>query len=418
MSVEDWAEIRRLHRAERVPIKVIARSLGLSKNTVRKALRDEGPPSYQRAPTGSLVDVVEPRIRELLQVTPTMPATVIAERIGWDHSIRVLRSRVSELRPVYLPPDPASRTTYEPGELAQFDFWFPPIELPVGHGQSRTAKRLPVMTMCSGYSRWTGAVLIPCREAEDLYAGWWHLLEQLGAVPRTLVWDGEGAVGRWRARQPQLTLECQAFRGVLGARVYICKPADPEAKGMLERFHDYLERSFLPGRTFTSPEDFNTQLSQFVAKANKRRMRVLGCAPADRIAADKEAMMALPPVPPQVGWRKSLRLPRDHYVRLDSNDYSVHPGVIGRRIEVLADLDRVQVFCAGKIVADHERVWAWHQTITDPEHRQAANMLRHNRIGALPPIEGPDGHPGVEQRSLSDYDTALGIDLGEGGFAS
>lgn len=407
--MEDWAEIRRLHRAERVPIKVIARSLGISKNTVRKALRDEGPPSYQRAPTGSLVDVVEPRIRELLQVTPTMPATVIAERIGWDHSIRVLRSRVSELRPVYLPPDPASRTTYEPGELAQFDFWFPPIELPVGHGQSRTAKRLPVMTMCSGYSRWTGAVLIPCREAEDLYAGWWHLLEQLGAVPRTLVWDGEGAVGRWRARQPQLTLECQAFRGVLGARVYICKPADPEAKGMLERFHDYLERSFLPGRTFTSPEDFNTQLSQFVAKANKRRMRVLGCAPADRIAADKEAMMALPPVPPQVGWRKSLRLPRDHYVRLDSNDYSVHPGVVGRRIEVHADLDRVWVSCDGAVVADHARVWAQHQTITDVEHSVAAKLLRRGRGDLLQPV--PDAVTGeqVEIRSLGTYDRVLGL---------
>lgn len=78
----------------------------------------------------------------------------------------------------------------------------------------------------------------------------------------------------------------------------------------------------------------------------------------------------------------------------------------------------MQVFCAGKIVADHERVWAWHQRITDPEHRQAANMLRHNRIGALQATDGPDGHPGVEQRSLSDYDTALGIDLSEGGFAS
>jgi transposase len=52
LSVEDWAEIRRLHRAERVPIKVIARSLGISKNTVRKALRDEGPPKYERAPAG------------------------------------------------------------------------------------------------------------------------------------------------------------------------------------------------------------------------------------------------------------------------------------------------------------------------------------------------------------------------------
>ena len=409
MSVEDWAEIRRLHRAEGLPIKLIARTLNISRNTVRAALASDTAPKYSRPAKGSVVDAFEPQIRALLREYPTMPATVIAERIGWDHSIRVLRSRVSELRPVYLPPDPASRTTYEPGELAQFDFWFPPIELPVGHGQSRTAKRLPVMTMCSGYSRWTGAVLIPCREAEDLYAGWWHLLEQLGAVPRTLVWDGEGAVGRWRARQPQLTLECQAFRGVLGARVYICKPADPEAKGMLERFHDYLERSFLPGRTFTSPEDFNTQLSQFVAKANKRRMRVLGCAPADRIAADKEAMMALPPVPPQVGWRKSLRLPRDHYVRLDSNDYSVHPGVVGRRIEVHADLDRVWVTCDGAVVADHARVWAQHQTITDVEHSVAAKLLRRGRGDLLQPV--PDAVTGeqVEIRSLGTYDRVLGL---------
>jgi hypothetical protein len=93
-------------------------------------------------------------------------------------------------------------------------------------------------------------------------------------------------------------------------------------------------------------------------------------------------MLALPPVPPQVGWRNATRLARDHYIRLDSNDYSVHPGVIGWRIEVIADLDRMKVFCDGKTVADHERVWAWHQTITDPEHRRAVNMLRHNRIGA------------------------------------
>jgi hypothetical protein len=103
---------------------------------------------------------------------------------------------------------------------------------------------------------------------------------------------------------------------------------------------------------------------------------------------------------------------------LDSNDYSVHPGVIGRRIEVTADLDRVQVFCDGKTVADHERVWAWHQTITDPEHREAANMLRYNRIGALRPVREHDERVMVEQRCLSDYDAALGIDLGEGGLVS
>ncbi len=83
LDVEDWAEIRRLHRSERVPIKVIARTLGISKNTVKAALRSDGPPRYGRAPIGSVVDEVEPRIRALLQTYPTMPATVIAERIGW-----------------------------------------------------------------------------------------------------------------------------------------------------------------------------------------------------------------------------------------------------------------------------------------------------------------------------------------------
>ena len=90
LSVEDWAEIRRLHRAERLPIKVIARVLGISRNTVKAALASDGPPKYERPPRGSIVDEVEPRIRELLQAYPTMPATVIAERIGWTRSIRVL----------------------------------------------------------------------------------------------------------------------------------------------------------------------------------------------------------------------------------------------------------------------------------------------------------------------------------------
>jgi hypothetical protein len=111
LHVEDWAEIRRLHRAERMPIKAIARVMGCLKNTVRAAVRSSGPPSYRRPAPGSVVDAVEPRIRELLQAWPTMRATVIGERVGWTHSIRTLRTRVSELRPVYLPPDPASGTT-------------------------------------------------------------------------------------------------------------------------------------------------------------------------------------------------------------------------------------------------------------------------------------------------------------------
>jgi transposase len=112
------------------------------------------------------------------------------------------------------------------------------IELPVGFGQRRTAKQLPVLTMVSGYSRWLSARLVPSRAAEDLFAGWWAHLEALGGVPRLLVWDGEGAVGKYRPRESLLTAQCQAFRGTVASRVYVCKPADPEAKGLIERAHD------------------------------------------------------------------------------------------------------------------------------------------------------------------------------------
>ena len=80
--MENWAEIRRLHRSEGMPIKVIARVMGISKNTVKAALASAGPPAYRRGLAGSIVDPVEPAIRELLRAYPLMPATVIAERIG------------------------------------------------------------------------------------------------------------------------------------------------------------------------------------------------------------------------------------------------------------------------------------------------------------------------------------------------
>src|SRR5262249_24947753 len=135
ITVEDWAEIRRLYLAEQMPIKAVARRLGLSRNTVRNAVRSVQPPKYVRAPKGSIVDVVEAQVRALLKEFPDMPATVIAERIGWTRSITVLKQRVRELRPVYSPVDPASRTSYGPGERAQCDLWFPPAPVPLGFGQ-------------------------------------------------------------------------------------------------------------------------------------------------------------------------------------------------------------------------------------------------------------------------------------------
>ncbi len=413
IKLEDWAEIRRLHRAEGVPIKEIARRLGVARNTVRRALASDTAPRYVRAVKGSIVDGVEPQIRALLREYPTMPATVIAERIGWTRSITVLKDRVRAIRPEYRGVDPVDRLVHEPGATTQCDLWFPQPRIPVGGGQRAL---LPVLVMTLAYSRFISARMIPGRAGGDILAGMWALIRGLGAVTKRLVWDRESAIGGTGAPSPAAA----AFAGTLATRIVLAPPRDPEFKGMVERHNGYLETSFLPGRTFTGPEDFNAQLAEWLPRANQRLVRSLAAAsgsgaggrPAEHVATDLAAMTALPPVAPSVGWRHRVRLGREYYIRLDTCDYSVDPAVIGRFVDVHADLERVRVSCEGRVVADHPRSWARRVVVTDPAHVAAAARLRtayqHERAARATVRRHNDGHH-VPLRALPDYDALFGV---------
>lgn len=395
INVEDWAEIRRLNRAEGLGVKAIARRLGVARNTVRTALRSDGPPRYERSGRGSAVDAVEPAVRELLGEFPEMPASVIAERVGWERGMTVLRDRVAELRPLFRPPDPCQRTWYRPGELAQFDLWQPDVEIPVGFGQ--TAKGWVVVGV-AGFSRLIGAWMVPSRAAHDVLSGMLGVLTQMGAVPRQVVWDQEGCIGRWRQGRQTLTVEFQAFRGVLGVGVVLCAPADPEAKGLVERANGYFETSFLPGRRFDDVADFNRQLVGWLGRANHRIHETTRVRPSEAILEDRGAMMPFPPVLPDPSWRFTTRLPRDHYIRVDANDYSVNPRYVGRRVGVRVTLEEVVVTCEGTEVARHRRCLAHHQSLLDPHHARVLRAMRAEARVAAPIATD------VEERDLTVYD--------------
>ncbi|GHC90973.1 transposase [Streptomyces flavofungini] len=324
----------------------------------------------------------------------------------------VLKERVRELRPAYVPVDPVSRTTYQPGELAQCDLWFPEADVPLGYGQTG---RPPVLVMVSGYSRVIAARMLPSRTTGDLIDGHWRLLSAWGAVPKTLVWDNEAGVGRGK-----LTAEFAAFAGLLATKIHLCRPRDPEAKGLVERANGYLETSFLPGRTFSGPGDFNTQLATWLTVANRRLHRTLQARPIERWEADRAGMLALPPVDPPAWWRMQTRIGRDHYVRVDTNDYSVHPDAIGRTVTVLTDNDEVIALApGGVIVARHPRCWARHQTITDPDHAKAGKTMRgqlhHQQAARRAPTQDASGPlVEVEQRELGSYDRLFTVIEGGG----
>ncbi|WP_146066057.1 IS21 family transposase [Cryobacterium sp. Y82] len=402
ITVEDWALVRRLHLSEGVSQREIARQLGIARDTVARAIVSDKPPKYDRPDRPSGMRDLEPRLRHLLAEYPKMPATVIAERLKWTGSITWLRETVARLRPEYAPADPADRLQYRAGDQTQCDLWFPPVKIPLGADQFGSP---PVLVMVAGFSRTICAVMLPSRTTPDLLAGMWHLLlTQLLAVPRRLIWDNEAGIGRGN----HFAAGVSAFVGMLATKIVQLKPFDPESKGIVERANQYLETSFLPGRTFVSSADFNEQLAHWLSsKANHRTVRSLGCKPVDLITQDRAAMLPLPPVAPVVGFFSRVRLPRDYYVRVAGNDYSVDPTGIGRMVDVSADLAQVIVKLDDKIVACHQRVWSTAQTITDPAHVTQAARLRHAfQHPAAATTTESDMH-----RDLADYDTAFGVDF-------
>jgi transposase len=397
ISVEDWALIRRLV-ADGVPRRRVARQLGIGRATVDRALASDRPPKYERPPVATSFAPFEARVRELLSDTPDMPATVIAERVDWPGSITWFRDNVRLLRPDYRRVDPADRLIWEPGDAGQCDLWFPPKRIPLEDGTSRL---LPVLVIVAAHSRFITGRMIPTRTTADLLLGSWQLIQQLGRVPRRLIWDNESGIGRGN----RLTAGAVSFAGTLATKFVLLPPNDPESKGLVERRNGYFETSFMPGRSFTSPADFNTQFGDWLVRANAREVRTIKGRPIDLIDADRAKMLALPPVPLHLGWRERVRLGRDYYVRLDTNDYSVDPAVIGRLVDVAADLDRVRVRVEGRIVAEHARVWARGTTVTDKTHLETAGRMR--KQFQQPRVAAAAGDDLV--RDLGDYDRAFGL---------
>ena len=398
ITLDDWAEIRHLYSTKKISKREIARRLSVSRGTVDRALTPDRTPTYQRAGSGSSFDAFAQAARALLAATPTMPAAAIAERVGWAGSESLFRSKIAQIRPDYRVPDPVDRLVHPPGYQMQCDLWFPHEDIPLSHDQ---VDRPPVLVMTSAASGFIQGRMLPTRTTQDLLGGMWSLLQDAQAVPARLLWDNETGIGRGK-----LTEAAAAFAGTLGCEIKLLAPRDPESKGMVERMNRFFRSRFMPGRTFASPEDFNSQMAAWLPVANSRFSRSRRGRPIDLVASDRAAMRALPPVAPEVLFRNSVRLPRDYMVRAFSNDYSVDPSLIGRIVHVSAGLDRVSIHHDGVLVSSHPRQWARQINIIDPAHVIRAGELRnqfrsqHRKTPVLAV---------VESASLESYDTLFGL---------
>jgi transposase len=396
VSVEQWAELRRDFFVAGKSIKELARSTGLSRNTIRRALRSDRPPTYSRAPKVGILEPFKPEICRLLKADPKLPGVRVRELLeplGCTASKTVIDDYLREVRPLFAPPARTfQRTVYRPGEICQFDVWQPRGEIPVGHGQTR---RGWVVIACLGFSRAGAGAVVFSTQTRDLLAGIAGCLERLGGLPRRLVWDRQAGVHGHGGRPSEAFA---AFCGQLRVDWHFCAPGDPQAKGAVERLQGYAETNFEPGRVFANELDFQDQLDAWFAKINARTHKTLRARPVDRLVEELKVMTPLPAQMPDTARRWTMRVAPDPHLRFDTNDYSLDPALVGRRVEVIADQQTVTAVAldTGELACQHARVFARHRTITALKHARALKAGR-----------GVSAETPVEIRPLARYDALL-----------
>jgi len=395
LDVERWAELRREHFVRGVAIKELVRRTGLSRNTIRAALRSDEPPGFKCPERPSKLDPFKGEIHRLLKDDPKLSGVRVREEIeplGFDGSKTIVDDYLREVRPIFLKLRTHQRTVYRPGEICQWDLWEPSAPVPVGHGQVR---RGWVVVCCLGYSRAGAGALVFSKEASDVLWGMSRCLWAIGALPELMVWDREGCLHAGGGRP---TESYAAFCGRLPVDWHFCEPSDPQAKGCVERLQGYMETNFEPGRRFANHLDYQLQLDAWFEKANARTHKTLRARPVDRLLEEREVMRPLPDSEPDLDRHWVLRVPPDPHLRFDTNDYSLDPNLVGRRVEVRVSQRELTAVAldTGELACRHERVFAKNRTVTALEHARALRERRGQREELV-----------VEQRPLSVYDQLI-----------
>ena len=353
-SAMEWAQVRAL-AADGVSKRQIAARLGINRRTVDRLVEAPEPPRYSRAPKGSMLDPLEPVLRQLLEEWPEIRAPRVTEILradyGYEGSVALVKKRLAKLRPSQA--RAAQRTGYRPGQVLQLDW----AEMPTRPKLAGRERRVYALVASLPFSGAQTAHFSFDLSAESFLEGHVRALEWLGGVPRECVYDNlRSVVARRDGDQVTWNQRFIALRGHYAFHATACTPATPREKGSVEGSVRYLKTGFWPARRINGLADLDEQYGDWRDRVcNRRRHATGGFWVHERLEVEWDALRPLPPIAFDYAGRRSTRVPLDGYLKLGGSFYRAPESLIHQRVELRFDRDRVWVCHRGATVARYIR---------------------------------------------------------------
>jgi len=347
--------IHRLTHEQKLSPRQIARELHVSRDTVRKYLRNPSPLKTIRAPRKSKLDSFKPVIRELLEQWPTASSVVFEQRLkslGYTGGNTILRQYIATLRMVRNPPRAYVRIESSPGECFQIDW---------GHFDSLDyegdKRKLYAFCCVECYSRRLYVEFTHSQCFETFVRCHLHAFRFMGGVARECLYDNLAtAVSEHDGRIVRFNPRFLAFARELGFYPKACNKAAGWEKGKVENSVGYLRKNFWPLRSFTSLYDVNFQVRQWLEQtANKRIHRQTRQSPDERF--NPQSLRHLPSKLPDYQDTAAALVHKDIRLHFDGNSYCVPPRYVGKRLTVKADNQSVVIYDNDREVARYTRSW-------------------------------------------------------------
>lgn len=367
---EDVAAMLRLHELG-WGSKRIAKELGVSRNTVRRYLRQGGYAPYKAPKRSSTLDGLGDWLRERFLVhrgnADVVRQELLKEKMI-DVSLRTVERAVQPFRRELRAQAKATvRFETAPGEQMQIDF---------GSTKARVGGewvRLFLFVATLGFSRRTFA----CAFSHERQASWFDGLERAfahfgGVTHDVLIDNARALVSQHDAvtREVVFNARFHAFAKHWGFRPVACAPYRARTKGKDERAVGYVKRNAIAGHEFLSWSSVDARLVQWAREvADVRIHGTTGERPIDRFERELDALTPLASKPSFVGVREFQRVVHnDLSVQLATNAYSVPWRLIGAEVTVRIHDGRVEIFHAGERVASHRESRGRRERVVDPAH--------------------------------------------------